>query len=146
VEHLGIYEIKDQRQDTPVIGDAPNYYLGLLRVDRTPKLAFHTVKMLLRLFDTDSITVADHELTVQATEGATGKLYHHLFIRPDRRQLVFVWTRGPSATVDLRLTRSGRRVASYGLDGRSAPWRKFDGHLIRGVELTAGEARVFEVE
>ena len=57
--------------------------------------AFHTVKMLLRLFGTDSITVADNELTLQAPEGTTAKLYHHLFIRPDRRQLVFVWTRAP---------------------------------------------------
>ena len=146
VEHLGVYEIKDQRQDTPVIGDAPNYYLGLLRVDRTPKLAFHTVKMLLRLFGTDSITVADNELTVRPLKGATAKLYHHLFVRPDGKQLIFVWARESPATVDLRLTRSGRRVASYGLDGTSTRWRKFDGHVIQGIELTPGVARVFEVE
>ena len=146
VEHLGIYEIKDQRQDTPVIGDAPNYYLGLLRVDRSPKLAFHTVKMLLRLFGTDSITVADNELTVQTPEGVTGKLYHHLFIRPDGRQLIFVWARGSSPIVDLRLTRSGRRVASYSLEGKSIQWREFNGQVIQGVKLTAGEARLFEVQ
>jgi hypothetical protein len=146
VEHIGIYEIKDQPQDTPVIGDAPNYYLGLLRVDRSPKLAFHTVKMLVRLFGTDSITVADDELAVDARQGAPGKLYHHLFIRPDGRQLVFAWARGSSPTVDLRLTRSGRRVVSYSLDGKGTRWRQFDGQVIRGVELTAGEARVFEVQ
>ncbi len=145
VEHIGIYEIKDQRQDTPVIGDAPNYYLGLLRVDRSPKLAFHTVKMLVRLFGTDSITVADDELVVQARKGSRGKLYHHLFIRPDGRQLIFAWSRGSSPTVDLRLTRSGRRVTSYSLDGRGTQWRQFDGRVIRQVELTPGEARVFEV-
>jgi polysaccharide biosynthesis protein PslG len=146
VEHLGIYEIKDQRQDTPVIGDAPNYYLGLLRVDRTPKLAFHTVKMLLRLFGTDSITVADSELVVQVRSGAPRKVYHHLFIRPDGRQLVFVWARGSPSTVDLRLSRSGRRVASYSVDGKRTEWRQFDGKLIQGVELTPGETRVFEVQ
>jgi hypothetical protein len=145
VEHLGIYEIKDQRQDTPVIGDAPNYYLGLLRVDRTPKLAFHTVKMLLRLFGTDSITVANDELAVRVRDGTRGKLYHHLFIRPDGRQLIFVWVRGSPSTVDLRLTRSGRRVISHGLDGKSTDWRQFDGQVIQSVKLTAGEARVFEV-
>ena len=145
VEHIGIYEIKDQRQDTPVIGDAPNYYLGLLRVDRRPKLAFHTVKMLVRLFGADSITVADGELAVQVRQGAPGKLYHHLFIRPDGGQLIFAWSRGSSPTVDLRLTRSGRRVASYSLDGKGTGWRQFDGRVIQGVELTAGEARLFEV-
>ena len=146
VEHIGIYEIKDQRHDTPVIGDAPNYYLGLLRVDRSPKLAFHTVKMLIRLFGTDSITVADDELAVHVRRGMPGKLYHHLFIRPDGKQLVFVWARQSSPTVDLRLTRSGRRVVSYSLDGKGTQWRQFDGKVIHGVALTAGEARVFEVQ
>ena len=146
VEHLGIYEIKDQRQDTPVIGDAPNYYLGLLRVDRSPKLAFHTVKMLLGLFGTDSITVADNELAVHVRQGAPRKLYHHLFVRPDGKQLIFAWARGASPTVDLRLTRSGRRVFSYSLDGKGTRWRQFDGQVIRGVELSAGEPRVFEVQ
>ncbi len=145
VEHLGIYEIKDQRQDTPVIGDAPNYYLGLLRVDRSPKLAFHTVKMLLRLFDTDSITVADDELAVLPRGAAAGKVYHHLFIRPDGRQLIFVWARGFSPTVDLRLTRSGSRVVAYGLDGNATDPPEFAGRQIRRIELVRGEARVFEV-
>jgi hypothetical protein len=145
VEHLGIYEIKDQRPDTPVIGDSPNYYLGLLRVDRTPKLAFHTVKMLLRLFGTDSITVADQELAVRVREGGQGKLYHHLFIRPDGRQLVFVWARDASRVVDLQLTRAGRRVIAYGLDGKSMDWPRFDGHRIRGVKVVPGTAGVFEV-
>jgi polysaccharide biosynthesis protein PslG len=146
VEHLGIYEIKDQRQDTPVIGDAPNYYLGLLRADRSPKLAFHTVKFLVRLFGTDSITVADGDIAVHARDAAPGKVYHHLFIRPDGRQLIFVWARGSSPTVDLRLARSGRRVASYSLDGKRTDWREFDGQVIQGVKLTPGEARVFEVQ
>jgi hypothetical protein len=117
----------------------------LLRVDRNPKLAFHTVKMLLRLFDTDSITVADDDLAVQMRSDARGKVYHHLFIRPDGRQLVFVWSRGSPSKVDLRLTRSGRRVHSYGLDGKRTGWRQFDGQVIQGVELTPGETRVFEV-
>jgi polysaccharide biosynthesis protein PslG len=145
VEHLGIYEIKDQRQDTPVIGDAPNYYLGLLRVDRTPKLAFNTVKMLLRLFDSDSVTVADGELKVKVTSGSPKSLYHHLFIRPDGRQLIFAWTHGSEAALELRLPRRGSRVVAYDLDGSGAPWPNFDGHLITGVTLVRGVPRVFEV-
>ena len=115
-------------------------------MDRSPKLAFHTVKMLIRLFGTDSITVADNELAVRVRQGAPGKLYHHLFVRPDGKQLIFAWARGASPTVDLRLTRSGRRVFSYSLDGKGTRWRQFDGQVIRGVELSAGEPRVFEVQ
>jgi hypothetical protein len=146
VEHLGIYEIRDQQKDTPVIGDAPNYHLGLLREDRSPKLAFKTVKLLLRLFDADSITVADKELAARVIRGSAGKLYHHLFIRPDGKQLIFVWDRGSGPTLDLQLSRPGSVATAYQLDGRGAAWRDFDGRVIRGVKLVAGEVRVFEVE
>jgi polysaccharide biosynthesis protein PslG len=145
VEHLGIYEIRDQRKDTPVIGDAPNYHLGLLREDRTPKLAFSTVKLLLRLFGSDSITVADGDLAVRVVKGKAGKLYHHLFIRPDGTQLVFVWDRKSGPTLDLRLNRGGTRVIDYQLDGGSAPSPAFDGRVIRGVKLEPGAVRIFEV-
>jgi hypothetical protein len=145
VEHLGIYEIKDQRSDTPVIGDAPNYYLGLLRQDRTPKLAFATVKMLLQLFDTDSITVANGELAVRVMEGSARKLYHHLFVRPDGTQLIFVWDRESSPTLNLRLARPGSRARIHRLDGTAGEWRNFDGRVISGVKLEPGEVRVFEV-
>jgi hypothetical protein len=47
--------------------------------------------------------------------------------------------------VELRLARSGSRVIAYGLNGKSAEWGEFDGRVIRGVKLSAGEARVFEV-
>lgn len=146
VEHLGIYEIKDQRKDTPVIGDAPNYHLGLLREDRAPKLAFHTVRLLLRLFDSDSITVADGELAVRVTQGRARKLHHHLFVRPDGRQLIFLWDRESGPTLELRLSRPGNRVTAYQLDGRGSAWTDFDGSVIREVKLVRGEVRVFEVE
>jgi hypothetical protein len=146
VEHLGIYEIKDQRQDTPVIGDAPNYYLGLLRVDRTPKLAFKTVKLLVHLFGTDSITVADGDLAVRVTRGSARRLHHHLFIRPDGRQLIFAWDLGSGPALELTLSRPGSRVIAYQLDGRGSVWRNFDGRVIGGVKLVPGEVRVLVVE
>jgi hypothetical protein len=146
VEHIGIYEIRDQVQGTPVIGDAPNYYLGLIRADGTRKLAFDTVKLLVRLFGTDSITVADRQLRVRVTNGGTVELYHHLFVRPDRHQLVFVWARGGEPTLDLELRRGGSRVTAYDLDGSATPWEDTDGRVIRGVSLVGGGVRVFEVE
>jgi hypothetical protein len=146
VDHIGIYEIRDQIQGTPVIGDAPNYYLGLVRSDGTRKLAFETVKLLVGLFGTDSVTVADRELRLRITEGSAGELYHHLFIRPDRHQLVFVWSRGGDSTVDLELRRPGTRVNAYELDGSSSQWEDTDGRVIRGVQLSGGGVRIFEVE
>ncbi|HEX5963998.1 MAG TPA: hypothetical protein VFY42_09755, partial [Gemmatimonadales bacterium] len=146
VEHLGIYEIRDQRADTPVIGDAPNYYLGLIRSDGTPKLSFRTVRLLVRLFGTDSITVADPELRVRVAEGKAGELYHHLFVRPDGRQLVFVWDRTSNPTVELELSRAATRVTAYGSDGEPMVWRETGPRSIRKVKLEPGVARIFEVE
>jgi polysaccharide biosynthesis protein PslG len=146
VEHVGIYEIKDQQLGTEVIGDAPNYYLGLIRRDGTPKLAFETVKRLVQLFGRDSITVADPRLEVRVTEGTAGRLYSHLFIRPDGHQLAFVWDKKGSPTVELRLPQVAGRVTSYWADGRSQSGPDPDGRTIRGVRLEPGTVRIFEVE
>jgi hypothetical protein len=146
VEHLGIYELRDQRQGTPVIGDEPNYYLGLVRTDGVPKLAFHTVKLLVKLVGTDSLTVADPRLQVRVTGGRAGELFAHLFQRPDGKQVVFVWDRQGSPTVELRLERPGKRVTAYELDGRASPWSLRDAGVIGGVWLRPGRVRIFEVE
>jgi polysaccharide biosynthesis protein PslG len=146
VEHIGIYEIRDQRQGTPVIGDAPNYYLGLIRTDGTPKLAFHTVKLLVALFGSDSITVADGKLGVRVAGGKPGELHHHMFIRPDRRLLLFVWDRTGSPIIDLELGRAGRRVTAHAIDGSSSTWPNTDGRVIRGVRLERGRVRIFSVD
>jgi hypothetical protein len=144
VEHLGIYEIRDQRKDTPVIGDAPNYYLGLVRRDGGRKLAFETVKLLVRLFGNDSITVADSALEVRVTSARSAKPYSHLFVRPDGRQLVFVWDRTGRSTVELELPRPVERVTQYDLDGRASEWKDFDGRTIRGVTLGRDTVGIFE--
>jgi hypothetical protein len=145
VEHIGIYEIRDQQQGTAVIGGAPNYYLGLIRSDGKPKLAFETVKMLVELFGKDSITVAEDDLHVRVTKGHPGKLYQHLFRRPDGRRLAFVWDRLGSPTVDLGLTQKASRVTLYDLGGQQSLW-KSDGKLIRGVALVPGQVRIFAID
>jgi hypothetical protein len=144
IEHLGIYEIRDQPQGTVVIGDAPNYYLGLTHTDGTPKLAFSTVKLLVRLFGADSITVADPELRVRVSSGSAAELYHHLFIRPDGRQLVFVWDRTSGPTVDLELPRPASRVTLHAVNGDATPWTSGTARSITGVRLEAGRVRIFE--
>ena len=122
IEHLGIYELRDQRLDTPVIGDAPNYYLGLIRRDGTRKPAFETVKLLVRLFGQDSIAVDDSGLRAEVESGVTGELHHHLFVRPDGRRLAFVWDRRGSPTVRLRLGHPVRKAIRWELDGSSSIW------------------------
>jgi polysaccharide biosynthesis protein PslG len=146
VEHIGIYEIRDQPLGTAVIGEAPNYYLGLVRRDGTPKLAFATVKLLVRLFGSDSITVADPLLRVRVRQGAAGRLNQHLFIRPDGKQLVFVWDKTRSPTVDLELPEPPGSVTAYGSDAIGSAWHDTDRKTIRGVKLAPGKVRIFEVE
>jgi hypothetical protein len=152
VEHIGVYEIKDEKAGTQVIGDAPNLYLGLAYPDRRLKLAFHTVQLLVRLFGAadaidpaaDTIVVADSGVRVRVTGGRAGALYRHLFVRRDGHQLLFVWDRTASPTVDLELTRAGRRAMSYTLGG--APTAvPFDGRTLRAVRLEPGEVRIFEI-
>ena len=145
VEHLGIYELRDQRLETPVIGDAPNYYLGLIRRDGTPKTAFATVRLLVRLFSGDSITVADGGLDVRVTRGTPGDLHHHMFLRPDGRRLVFVWDRLGNPTVELRLRTRPGAVTLWGVDGTSRPWMAVEGRVLRNIPLARGRVRIFEI-
>jgi hypothetical protein len=145
VEHLGIYEIRDQRLDTPVIGDAPNYYLGLVRRDGTPKPAFAAVRLLVRLLAGDSLTVADGDLQVKVTGATAGTLYYHLFIRPDGRRLAFVWDRTGSPTVELELRSSPGVVTLWNLDGSGTRWSDVAGRTLRNVRLEPGRVRIFEI-
>jgi polysaccharide biosynthesis protein PslG len=145
IEHLGIYELRDQRLDTPVIGDAPNYYLGLVRRDGTPKAAFATVRLLVRLFRGDSVTVADGDLDVRVTAGSTSALHHHLFLLPDGRRLAFVWDRGASPTVELRLRTPPGSVKLWALEGTGEPWTAVSGRVLRDVHLERGGVRIFEI-
>jgi hypothetical protein len=145
VEHLGIYEIRDAAPGRPVIGDEPNYHLGLTRRDRTPKLAFHTVDLLTDLLDVGRLTVADAELAVRVTAGAIGSLHHHLFVRPDARQVLIVWDKRGSPSLELTLARRGSRATEYTLDGRPVPFHQFDGTTLRRVRLVPGHVRIFEI-
>lgn len=145
VQHIGIYEIKDLRPDSPVIGDAPNYHLGLTYVDRRPKLAFRTVDLLTDLLDTGTITVADAELEVKVVGGSAGSLHHHLFIRPDGDQVLVVWDRVAAPVVDLRVRREAERATAHQLDGTAAPTPLVDGHRLKGVSLRPGITRIFRL-
>jgi polysaccharide biosynthesis protein PslG len=145
VEHIGIYEIKDAPKDKPVIGDEPNYYLGLLRRDRTPKLALRTVGALVDLLNAKELTIADAEAAVAVRGGAAGRLYHHLFVRSDGRQILFLWDKTKSPTLRIALRRPGSSAIEIGLDGTRRPYSSFDGKSLQDVALSPGMVRIFEI-
>lgn len=145
IEHLGIYEIRDLPTGSPVIGDDPNYHLGLVHVDGTRKLAFGTVQLMVALLGTDSLTVADAELEVRLRSRRERELYHHLFIRPDGRQVVVVWDRLGSPVLDIHLPRAGSLARVYELDGSSAVVELRAG-WIRRLRLAPGEVRIVVVD
>jgi polysaccharide biosynthesis protein PslG len=140
VEHIGVYEIKDLEPTREAIGDAPNYHLGITRTDRTKKLAFHTVRMMVALF---SRPIANEELSVT---GATGADIHtYAFRRDDGRQVVVAWVKSAGHTVDLSVPVPGRTAVEHHLDGSTTSYAPFDGHTLSGVALRPGTARVFEL-
>ena len=145
VEHLGIYQVRDRHPESEVIGESENYYLGLTRSDRKKKLAFHTVKRLVSLLNTGKLTVADAELAVEVTAGKKGELYHHLFVRPDGRQVLFVWDKKGNPTLRLR-TRQASTVTEYALNGTPMPFTSFDGRTLSDVRLAPGVVRIFEIK
>jgi hypothetical protein len=139
VEHIGVYEIKDLPPNRDAIGDAPNYHLGLTRVDRSRKLAFHTIDMLTDLLDTGRIIVADGDAVVTTIDGSPGEMHHHVFVRPDGDRVLIVWNRTADVTVEVKM-QEPFDATEYGLDGRRTP-----GAVLTGIRLAAGEPRVYRL-
>lgn len=144
VEHLGIYQIKERVKGTSVIGGQENYYLGITYPDRRKKMAFHTIKALVALLDTGKLTVADKELKSSVTVGKKGELYQHLFVRPDGRQVLFVWDKKESPTLRIKV-RPGSEAWEHGLDGTAVDFKSFNGQVLEGVKLKPGQVRIFEI-
>jgi hypothetical protein len=146
IEHIGIYELKDLAPGASAIGGAANYHLGITDTLRHPKLAFHTVRLLVRLLGADSLAVMDPALDVRVLSGSRDDLHAHAFLRPDARQVVAVWTRRGEIVVRVRLPRRGRRATEYALDGTARPIAGFAGDALPERRLTPGEVWLVEVE
>ncbi|HZT75201.1 MAG TPA: beta-galactosidase [Vicinamibacterales bacterium] len=142
VEHIGVYEIKDLRADSPAIGGAANYHLGLMTASRKRKLAFQTVKDLAGFLGDEPIAIDDR---VRLVGGDHGDLYAHALRRGDGRELVVVWTKHASRTVDIEMPARFRAAVEHDLDGGTSPISKFDGRVLTQVKLDAGHPRAFEL-
>ena len=138
VEHVGVYEIKDLPLDKEVIGDAPNYHLGLTRTDRTKKLAFATIDLLTDLLDTGTLHVLSRHATVTLGEGR-GQVSHHVFERPDGDRVVIAWSRDDARRITLTFSETRPLNAiQYSLSGApSALGDRYDGRQLR-LDLRPG--------
>lgn len=139
VEHIGIYEIKDLAPDRPAIGDAPNYHLGLTRVDRTKKLAFSTVKMMIALLGQQPFSVVPHDIRPR---GGHGDLHRRVFVRGDGSAVIVVWNRTADDRVTITLPRAGR-LLEHALDGETRPLDAPD--VLFEITLKKGIPRIFEL-
>jgi polysaccharide biosynthesis protein PslG len=145
VEHIGVYEIKDLPTDRPVIGDAPNYHLGLARTDRTRKLAFHTVDLLTDLLDVGTLSVDDADLHVSVVDGTAGELHHHLFGRPDGDRVLIVWDRAADPTISVRVVpHVATFIVEYEMDGRPLT-SDLKAPSLTALKLTPGVPRIFRL-
>jgi hypothetical protein len=145
IQELGIYEVKDLRPGVGAIGGDANYHLGITKKDRTPKLAFYTIRMLVKLLTPGQITTADREVKVSTRSTHVGAIYYHLFRRPDGHQILFVYDKKASPIVSVDLLKGGRRALSYALDGSSEVYRNFDGKTLKNVQLVPGKVGIFEI-
>ena len=146
IDEIGVYEIKDARPDKPVIGDQPNYHLGITYTDRRKKLAFSTIKLMVRLLGRDSVLVQDSALAVQVSAGSTRQFYKHLFQRRDGGQVLVLWDRIGAPELKVTLPTRGMRAVEYAPDGNSRVYGAFDGMTLRNVTLIPGHARIFEIQ
>ena len=145
IAEIGVYEIRDRAPRTAATADSANFHLGLTTSDRTPKLAFHTVRTLVALLG-GQIVVADGELHLPSGR-ASSQPDAHLFRRRDGRQVLVAWMRRgrDPRSVTLRLTHPGARLVEWSLDGTRTELGGFDGKTLRNVRLEPGTARIFEI-
>jgi polysaccharide biosynthesis protein PslG len=143
---VGIYEIKDLAPGREVIGEPENYHLGITRADRTPKLAFYTVRRLLALFDRP-FTVERAGVKVHAPMPAGPQPEVRLFRRDDGRQVLIAWLPrgGAAVTIDVALAAAARQAVGYALDGAGSPV-PVHGRTIRDLRLAPGTPRMLLIE
>ena len=146
IEHIGVYEIKDLPIGKDSIGDHKNHYLGLARADRSRKLAFHTVALLKNLLGNERIQNIDREATLIISNGQSSNVYWHLFKRADGKQVLFVYDKAASPTVQISLQTGGTTAYKYELSGAAAKYADFDGKTLSDIQLKPGNVAIFRID
>jgi polysaccharide biosynthesis protein PslG len=96
--------------------------------------------------NTGALTVADAEAKIAVISGAAGKLYYHVFKRPDGKQVVFVYDTQSTPTVDIALPSGGKTAYRYDLGGNARVYDGFDGRTLRNVQLAAEDVAMFRID
>jgi hypothetical protein len=143
IEGIGVYEIKDLAAGRDAIGGTPNYHLGITNVDRSKKLAFHTVRMMAALLGRGSFHV--QRPTTVFTAGA-GELFTYGFGLQNGRQLLVLWAKRAPLVVDVAAASRGSSAVERLLDGSAVASTSFDGRVLHRIELAPGSVRLFEIE
>ncbi len=144
IEHIGIYEIKDEARDRPVIGDASNYYLGLTDKNRRKKLAFGTVQRLVAMLGTQAIVPSSPPVTAAGADPA--QVHRHLFTRADGRRFLVLWTHANEAMVDVQLGGGADSEAiDCGIDGSVTGRLPIVGGRLGNMLLRSGVVKLFEI-
>lgn len=148
IEHISWYEIKDLDPSHPAIGDENNYHLGITTFpSRAPKKAFHTFDMITDLLDKKTITPADADVSVTVVSGRKSRrFYTRLFKLSDGNQVLFVYDKTNTVTVNLTLKTPGSQAYKYDIyTNTPTVHASFDGTTIAGVALTPGNVQVFRI-
>jgi len=138
---IGVYELKDSPADSA--GDAASHHFGLTHASRQPKMAFHTVRLLVDFFSADSIQVDDDGLEIQ---GGDTRIQRHLFRRPDGRRLFVLWSTQGTAKVKVKLAEKGKRAIEYALDGSTRDVPFFKRSTFKEIQLVERDPRLFIIE
>ncbi len=145
VEQVGVYEIHDPPLDRPVIGDAPNYHLGLIGRDGHRKTAYATVRRMIALLGGGRLTVLDPELRVHVKKGSNSSLYCHAFERTDGGITLVAWAKSVRTTIDVVLPRAAARAIEYSVNGEAAGTYPVNGREMRFLALTPDVPRIFAI-
>ncbi|NIM04492.1 MAG: hypothetical protein GTO55_01190, partial [Armatimonadetes bacterium] len=156
IDHFDAYEIKDLDPNSPVIGPEDIRYLGLCEFDgqtRTKKLAFDTVALWVSLLDDETITTPKNdEVSIEATTGRLGKFYHYLIYRDegggDTSQILAMYDKRNSPTVQATLTIAASTVTLWNQDGTSQDWTSHldgTGLIISDIPIVDEEVTILEI-
>ncbi len=116
-------------------------------------MAFDTVALWVSLLDDETITTPKNdEVSIEATTGRLGKFYHYLIYRDegggDTSQILAMYDKRNSPTVQATLTIAASTVTLWNQDGTSQDWTSHldgTGLIISDIPIVDEEVTILEI-